>query len=746
MFGHRVLGLPDIDGDGAADLVVGAPGCATRRDGSVLAFSSRSGKVLWLARGGFPGEWGLGWSMCLLGDVDGDSIPEVAASCSLPRDEFGSGRELRILSGRTGRLVRALQQEESEGKDHFANVLSAVGDVDGDGAEDLAVNGVVPKPGGHLVNGVLVYSGRTGAVLRRVNGGERVQKLYAVSLCATGDWDGRGRPDIAAGLGDTPGDVGAVLVFAGEDGGILQHSQADGRHTFFGGALLPELDVSGRPGLRLLVASAAFDDGSGDEPPMLFRVSSVSSEIMPVGRLPVSRHFPAGAPVWLRGPGATVTLIVAGTDFFHVPVDPERRVYALDPRDASPRWFAECPAPDGEEFGAALAALPDLDGDRIEDVVVGAPGHRPDGRKGSLPRGRVYILSGRTGSLLNALGPGGFEPVPRDDLTRLLPDVHSQDASVRDSALRSARELRLPDVSPLISILEKEDEEHVLAADALLRCVGRHAGPAVQAIRARLALLLAARKDARNQSRNDHVIGSLASTLASDELRAWISDADLIDVVQSLPTISQQLPLVTALAKRAVPVTSVVPWLRQYLDDPDATTREAAWMGLEQFPPSDGEVGGEVRRRALAALVSDPESSVRQHASALLHVWTLDASLGRDPVMALLRERPPRDAATETLRERWDTKDFSLVLQLAGSLRGDLDPVSEALMELSRSPDPILRARAAMALAAVEFDEWRHVEKVIGRIAVMRTDDPDPMVRDAAESAGRIIDTRGEAK
>ena len=50
----------------------------------------------------------------------------------------------------------------------------------------------------------------------------------------------------------------------------------------------------------------------------------------------------------------------------------------------------------GEQFGHALAMSPDLDGDGIWDLVVGAP----LGLKQGVKTGAVYLISGRTGALL----------------------------------------------------------------------------------------------------------------------------------------------------------------------------------------------------------------------------------------------------------------------------------------------------------------------------------------------------------
>ena len=52
------------------------------------------------------------------------------------------------------------------------------------------------------------------------------------------------------------------------------------------------------------------------------------------------------------------------------------------------------------EFGEAVAALGDLDGDGTGDFVVGAPGDSPEGEEGV---GAAYVFSGATGTLLHAL-------------------------------------------------------------------------------------------------------------------------------------------------------------------------------------------------------------------------------------------------------------------------------------------------------------------------------------------------------
>ena len=81
--------------------------------------------------------------------------------------------------------------------DEFGGWIDSVGDLDGDGADDL----IVGCPGGDIAGpnfGVVhVYSGRTGAVLSVIPGTAAEEP---VSVCGAGDTDGDGVPDYLVGF------------------------------------------------------------------------------------------------------------------------------------------------------------------------------------------------------------------------------------------------------------------------------------------------------------------------------------------------------------------------------------------------------------------------------------------------------------------------------------------------------------------------------------------------------------------
>src|SRR4029077_15923322 len=72
LFGHWVMPVPDLSGDGLADLIIAAPHASidASRRGIVVARSPKTGKELWKRTETESGN--LGWDMALAGDQDGD--------------------------------------------------------------------------------------------------------------------------------------------------------------------------------------------------------------------------------------------------------------------------------------------------------------------------------------------------------------------------------------------------------------------------------------------------------------------------------------------------------------------------------------------------------------------------------------------------------------------------------------------------------------------------------------------------
>lgn len=385
-FGAAVAGLGDLDGDGRADFAVGAPLAARNGSGSGQAwvFCGRSGRVLHELVGPTASEQ-FGASLVGLGDVDGDGVPDLAVGS--PRHGGSRGR-VSVFSGASGTLLWSAAG--NGGGARFGAALASVGDVDGDGASDLAIGAPFASGAGTAAGRVELRSGASGALLLAFDGAPF--DLLGTALSAADDADGDGVPDLWVGapLADVGHfNAGSALLRSGRDGApiLAIHGAEIGAQLGQWIARLGDLDGDGRP--DVLVASVGVDAGGID-----------------AGRVEV-RSGAGGGVLWRRdgarpgagmGPATSLGDLDGDARPEFLVGDPERgdggprpgRVWLVHGRlDAPARELVGRAGDDG--FGAALAGLGDVDGDGVPDFAVGAPGLEggPD-RKGYL---RVY--SGR---------------------------------------------------------------------------------------------------------------------------------------------------------------------------------------------------------------------------------------------------------------------------------------------------------------------------------------------------------------
>ena len=159
--GYRLALLPDLDSDGRVDLAVGAPAAQDAR-GQVRVLSGKTGVELGRFVGKLASER-FGSDLALAGDVSGFGQPGLA----IGSDSLAAGTVTYVglpdlVELQTGQLL-----EQGTG---FGSVLTALGDVTGDGFDDLLVGepilgiGTMQKVGrAHLVMpSVVLLSSLTG--------------------------------------------------------------------------------------------------------------------------------------------------------------------------------------------------------------------------------------------------------------------------------------------------------------------------------------------------------------------------------------------------------------------------------------------------------------------------------------------------------------------------------------------------------------------------------------------------------
>lgn len=209
-FGTGIAGGGDADGDGREDLLVWS------RWGvgdSVHVIAGGSGQEIYRL-GSRTGDGYFGSSRAFLSDVDLDNCDEILIGAG---DAGPNHRgEAYMFSGRTGSLLHSWSSElnyESE----YAERLCAMGDIDRDGYEDLAIS----APASHYPSysaRIYIHSGADGHLLNTITTGPASR--LGDAMAGRADVNGDGRPDLIAGdpAEDVQGvpDSGAVYVFTFE--------------------------------------------------------------------------------------------------------------------------------------------------------------------------------------------------------------------------------------------------------------------------------------------------------------------------------------------------------------------------------------------------------------------------------------------------------------------------------------------------------------------------------------------------
>ncbi len=251
-FGRHVSDVGDVNGDGHADVLVGAPGARNSDDtGRAGLYSGSDGSLLLDLHGENAGDQ---FGSTVGGRKDKDHLFLIAGAPHAGPANRGRVYVYTDLSGKP----RWVFDADETGFAFGFMFVSVVGDVDADGVPDIYATDFADSANGPRSGRVYVFSGKDGSRLLTLSG-ESAGDAFGIGVADAGDVNHDGHADLIIGAwrySAAAPSGGKTYLYSGKDGSLIRAWTCKVMGDTFGFDATGMGDVDGDGTIDLLVTSA----------------------------------------------------------------------------------------------------------------------------------------------------------------------------------------------------------------------------------------------------------------------------------------------------------------------------------------------------------------------------------------------------------------------------------------------------------------------------------------------------------
>ena len=279
--GFAVAGAGDLDGDGFADVVVGAPyydAGETDERAAFVYLGSSAGLATTASWSGEGDQAGAAYGYALgSGDFDGDGFADLVVGAPLfDNGETDEGRAYVYLGSASGPASSATWTgEPDQAGAEYGFAVAGAGDVDADGDDEVLVGAQAWDDAAADEGAAWLYAGSetgpSGAAAWEASSGA-LSAAFGAAVAAAHDVNGDGYADVVVGApGRSNGQAGEgrAYVFLGSSAGLESFAdwiaEPDVAGTAFGTAVASAGDVNRDGYGDVALGGPSWANGSTDE-------------------------------------------------------------------------------------------------------------------------------------------------------------------------------------------------------------------------------------------------------------------------------------------------------------------------------------------------------------------------------------------------------------------------------------------------------------------------------------------------